>query len=86
MRPDDDATVSDENHAPVMTVPSKALRGTAALNPRSTVLNHELPRSYACYLLRSFGRRTATYIGSTPDPPRRIKQHNGLIVGVSSVL
>ncbi|KAK4053214.1 Slx4p interacting protein [Microbotryomycetes sp. JL221] len=48
----------------------------------STVLNHSIPPLYSCYLLRSMNpKRTATYIGSTPDPPRRIKQHNGLIKG-----
>lgn len=36
---------------------------------------------YACYLLRSIKTPTsrATYIGSTPHPPRRIRQHNGEI-------
>ncbi|GAA99290.1 uncharacterized protein L969DRAFT_93754 [Mixia osmundae IAM 14324] len=49
---------------------------------RSTLLEgaHTIPRFYACYLLRSkrndkYSNRT--YIGSTPDPPRRIRQHNG---------
>ena len=44
-------------------------------NPRSTVLNHTMPPFYACYLLKTVNpKRSATYIGSTPDPPRRIKQ------------
>ncbi|KAL8287682.1 hypothetical protein RQP46_003540 [Phenoliferia psychrophenolica] len=51
-------------------------------NPRSTVLNHTMPPFYACYLLKSANpKRSATYIGSTPDPPRRIKQHNGIVTG-----
>ncbi|GAA5881114.1 hypothetical protein JCM1840_007108 [Sporobolomyces johnsonii] len=48
----------------------------------STVLNHTIPPFYACYLLRSFHpKRGGTYIGSTPDPPRRFSQHNGHIKG-----
>ncbi|GAA6030937.1 hypothetical protein JCM8097_008946 [Rhodosporidiobolus ruineniae] len=48
----------------------------------STVLNHTIPEFYACYLLRSFNKlRGGTYIGSTPDPPRRFKQHSGEITG-----
>lgn len=57
---------------------------TAVPGERSTLLNHTLAPHYACYLLKSTNpKRSATYIGSTPDPPRRIKQHNGTVVGVS---
>lgn len=47
---------------------------------QSTILNHTIPPFYSCYLLKSTIKVT-TYIGSTPDPPRRIRQHNGLILG-----
>lgn len=38
---------------------------------------------YAVYLLQSEHVKYAgqAYVGSTPDPGRRLKQHNGAVVG-----
>jgi structure-specific endonuclease subunit SLX1 len=49
----------------------------------STILNHTYAPFYACYLLKSYNpkRLNQTYIGSTPDPPRRWRQHMGETVG-----
>ncbi|ROT39056.1 GIY-YIG catalytic domain-containing protein [Sodiomyces alkalinus F11] len=36
-----------------------------------------IPALYTVYVLRSTVRHASLYIGSTPNPPRRLKQHNG---------
>ncbi|KAL1855230.1 hypothetical protein VTK73DRAFT_8622 [Phialemonium thermophilum] len=41
------------------------------------VLPKPIPPLYAVYVLRSTVRHASLYIGSTPNPPRRLKQHNG---------
>ncbi|PHH89489.1 hypothetical protein CDD83_5984 [Cordyceps sp. RAO-2017] len=42
-----------------------------------TRLQGPLPALYTVYVLRSTVRHASLYIGSTPNPPRRLKQHNG---------
>ncbi|CAJ2506492.1 Uu.00g006220.m01.CDS01 [Anthostomella pinea] len=40
-------------------------------------LSKPIPPLYTVYILRSTVRHSSLYIGSTPNPPRRLKQHNG---------
>lgn len=43
-----------------------------------------IPALYTVYILRSTVRHASLYIGSTPNPPRRLNQHNGLVRGGAS--
>ncbi|KAI2602213.1 hypothetical protein GGR54DRAFT_533439 [Hypoxylon sp. NC1633] len=45
------------------------------------VLSKPIPPLYTVYILRSTVRHASLYIGSTPNPPRRLKQHNGQAKG-----
>ncbi|GAP93042.1 putative GIY-YIG catalytic domain-containing protein [Rosellinia necatrix] len=40
-------------------------------------LSKPIPPLYTVYFLRSTVSHRSLYIGSTPNPPRRLKQHNG---------
>ncbi|KAF3056435.1 Structure-specific endonuclease subunit SLX1 [Daldinia childiae] len=46
-----------------------------------STLSKPIPPLYTVYILRSTVRNASLYIGSTPNPPRRLKQHNGDVKG-----
>ncbi|OTB18234.1 hypothetical protein K445DRAFT_315031 [Daldinia sp. EC12] len=46
-----------------------------------STLSKPIPPLYTVYILRSTVRNSSLYIGSTPNPPRRLKQHNGEVKG-----
>lgn len=45
------------------------------------VQSKPIPALYVVYVLRSTVSLSSLYIGSTPNPPRRLKQHNGTAKG-----